>query len=463
MESDDEIEKLKSDMESMKEKFGKLLLGEDMSGGGKGVSSALALSNAITNLAASAFGEMKKLEPMHPEKRSRWRKEIDWLLSVTDHIVEFVPSKQKAKDGSAMEIMVTRQRNDLRMNVPALRKLDGMLLDCLDNFKDQNEFYYASKTDDDSKEKRKDDKWWLPIPKVPPNGLSESTRKWLQYQKDSVNQVLKAAMAINAQVLAEMEIPENYIDALPKNGRASLGDGIYKSITEDFFDPDCLLSSQDLSSEHKILDFKNKIEASIVIWRRKMNAKDSKSSWGSGVSAEKREVLEDRAETILLILKHRFPGIPQSDLDICKIQYNRDVGHAVLESYSRVIESLAFNVLSRIDDVIQADCNARESVSDQRKNTPKEGSVAKIVLQRLSHTKDDESMNSATTPSSKTLLDFMGWNIDQSETEANKDVQQDEPEVKQLSKSPNINPNRKVSYIERLENLGGLKSPRARH
>lgn len=38
-------------MELMKEKFAKLLLGEDMSGGGKGVPSALALSNAITNLA----------------------------------------------------------------------------------------------------------------------------------------------------------------------------------------------------------------------------------------------------------------------------------------------------------------------------------------------------------------------------------------------------------------------------
>lgn len=41
------------DMELMKEKFSKLLLGEDMSGGGKGVSSALALSNAITNLAGN--------------------------------------------------------------------------------------------------------------------------------------------------------------------------------------------------------------------------------------------------------------------------------------------------------------------------------------------------------------------------------------------------------------------------
>lgn len=40
-----------SELDLMKERFTKLLLGEDMSGGGKGVSSALALSNAITNLA----------------------------------------------------------------------------------------------------------------------------------------------------------------------------------------------------------------------------------------------------------------------------------------------------------------------------------------------------------------------------------------------------------------------------
>ena len=31
-----------------------------------------------------------------------------------------------------------------------------------------------------------------------------------------MNQVLKAAMAINAQILSEMEIPEDYIESLPK-------------------------------------------------------------------------------------------------------------------------------------------------------------------------------------------------------------------------------------------------------
>ena len=38
------------EIDLMKEKFAKLLLGEDMSGGGKGVCTALAISNAITNL-----------------------------------------------------------------------------------------------------------------------------------------------------------------------------------------------------------------------------------------------------------------------------------------------------------------------------------------------------------------------------------------------------------------------------
>lgn len=108
-----------------------------------------------------------------------------------------------------------------------------------------------------------------------------------------------------------------------QNGRASLGDSIYRSITDEYFDPDYFLSTMDLSSEHKILDLKNRIEASVVIWRRKMTAKDGKSTWSSAVSMEKRELFEDRAETILLILKHRFPGIPQSSLDISKIQYNR--------------------------------------------------------------------------------------------------------------------------------------------
>ncbi|KAF3793962.1 Rop guanine nucleotide exchange factor 12 [Nymphaea thermarum] len=499
-----------ADLDQIKERFAKLLLGEDMSGGGKGVSSALALSNAITNLAASVFGEQWRLEPMSAERKARWRKEVDWLLSVTDHVVEFVPSQQKAKDGSSMEIMITRQRKDLHVNIPALRKLDAMLIEYLDNFKDQNEFWYVKRDEDDDKgdgEQRHGDKWWLPRPKVPPEGLSDMSRKWLQYQKESVQQVLKAAMAINAQVLSEMEIPEAYIEALPKNGRASLGDSIYRNITLDCFDPEDFLSTIDLSTEHKILDLKNRIEASVVIWQRKMHNKDVKSTWGSAVSLEKREQFEDRAETILLLIKQRFPGIPQSALDISKIQYNRvstrsvdlifflvhlslnhfshsfatkftylstltvlqkisyfhvpacrDVGQSVIESYSRVLESLAFTVMSRIDDVLYADSLTQSPSKHHRKAS----SGAEPVKLTTGEEAEKNFMESG--PNSMTLSDFMGWNLDQ-ETDVNDKAGQTEgtkwDDGKLFSKPVNLITN--MRFIEKLENFGGLRSPSSRH
>ncbi|KAL1318665.1 hypothetical protein HN51_070981 [Arachis hypogaea] len=447
-----------TEADMIKDRFGKLLLGEDMSGAGNGVSSALALSNAITNLAASVFGEISKLKPMSPDKKARWRKEIEWLLSVTDHIVEFAPSQQLAKNGTTMEIMTTRQRADLVVNIPALRKLDAMLIDTLDNFRDHNEFWYVDKSDEKGDDKtsnqRKNDKWWLPTVKVPPTGLSDLALKWIQCQKDSVNQVLKAAMAINAQVLAEMAIPDNYMESLPKNGRESLGESAYKIITEDFFDPGQFLQTMDMSTEHKVLDLKNRIEASIVIWKRKMNNKDS-SKWSSAVSMGKRELFEERAETVLLLIKQNYPGLPQSQLDICKIQYNKDVGHAILESYSRVIESLAHTVMSRIEDVLYADSLTRNpslAVSKNRRFSPVSSSASGERSPNAEEEEAGTSQHSDETPTaSMTLSDFMGWS-------ASKEGSDHVKTTGDLDESLATTPKR-AYYVDKLESLTSMKSP----
>ncbi|TYJ34810.1 hypothetical protein E1A91_A05G194700v1 [Gossypium mustelinum] len=220
-----------SEIELMKERFAKLLLGEDMSGGGKGVCTALAISNAITNLSASVFGELWKLEPLPPQRILMWRREMDWLLCVSDSIVELKPSLQEFPGGGTFEVMVARPRSDLYVNLPALKKLDAMLLSILDSFHD-SEFCYADRgvviSDNDGIEAfpssstsewpsiRQEEKWWLPFPKVPPSGLSEDSRKRLQQCRDCTHQILKAAMAINSNVLAEMEIPNAYLKSLPK-------------------------------------------------------------------------------------------------------------------------------------------------------------------------------------------------------------------------------------------------------
>ncbi|XWS56643.1 hypothetical protein CRYUN_Cryun09bG0103600 [Craigia yunnanensis] len=376
---DDKFKKLGSkinEIDMMKERFAKLLLGEDMSGSGKGVCTALAISNAITNLCATIFGQLWRLEPIPEEKKSMWKREMEWLICVCDHIVELIPSWQNFPDGSKLEVMTRRPRSDVFINLPALRKLDNMLLDILDNFTNA-EFWYVDQgiiaPDADGSisfrktMQRQEEKWWLPVPHVPTGGLSDNSRKQLNHTRECTNQIFKAAMAINSISLSEMEVPDSYLDTLPKNGRSCLGNLIYRYITSDQFSAECLLDFLDLSSEHVALEIANRVEASIYVWRRRSHLKPpinpnrstAKSSWEMVkdlmVDGDKREFLSERADSLLLCLKQRFPGLTQTALDTSKIQCNKDVGKSILESYSRVLESLAYNIVARIDDLLYVD------------------------------------------------------------------------------------------------------------
>ncbi|MBA0701141.1 hypothetical protein Goari_022500 [Gossypium aridum] len=181
-------------------------------------------------------------------------------------------------------------------------------------------------------------------------------------------------MAINSNVLAEMEIPNAYLKSLPKCGKDCLGEGMYRYLTADQFFPECLLDYLDQSSEYTTLEIANRVEASVHIWKQKyskrhsLRAKVGKSSWGGKVKGfvgdiETTKVLAQRAETLLQNLRLRFPGLPQTSLDVSKIQHNKDVGQAILESYSRVMESLAFNITARIDDLLYVDDATKQRAS----------------------------------------------------------------------------------------------------
>ncbi|KAJ3668911.1 hypothetical protein LUZ60_010861 [Juncus effusus] len=405
------IEKQKREIEMMKERFSKLILGEDMSGGGKGVCTALAISNAVTNLCATIFGQLWRLEPLSFEKKSMWKREMEYILCVSDHIVELIPSWQTFPDGSKLEVMSCRPRTDIFMNLPALRKLDNMLLEILESFK-ETEFWYVEQgimtgPDYDGsasfrKEIRRQEKWWLPVPRVPPASLSDETRKNLQHKRECVNQILKAAMAINGNALAEMDVPDSYLESLPKNGRASLGDVIYRYITSDQFSPETLLDCLDLSSEHHALEIANRVEASVYIWRKRVSSSHAKSSWEMVKDmmgdSDKRELLADRAEGLLICLKQRFPGLTQTTLDMCKIQYNKDVGKSILESYSRVLESLASNIVARIDDLLYVDEMSKHSDPLQQ-GCAEEGCNGKVLVSYSVSVSGTPFATAYTTPS----------------------------------------------------------------
>ncbi|XP_057477162.1 rop guanine nucleotide exchange factor 14-like isoform X2 [Actinidia eriantha] len=326
-----------SDVETMKERFAKLLLGEDITGGRKGLSTALALSNGITNLAASVFGELWKLEPLSEDTKSKWRREMDWLLSPTNYMVELVPAKQHDANGRTME-----------------ETLESMV---------STEFWYAE-GGSRAEGRRQSRRWWLPLPQVPTSGLSETERKKLFNQGKVVHQVFKAAKSINESVLLEMPVPTIIKDALPKSGKASLGEELYRILSAESISAEEMIDSLNLKSEHSALETINRLEAAVLAWKDRIAEQSSgkspvRTSWSfikDPISEmDKMEFLLDQAEDLARQLKTRYPNLAQTFLDVVKIQYGKDVGHSILEAYSRVLRNLAFKILSRIGDILQED------------------------------------------------------------------------------------------------------------
>ncbi|KAE8657699.1 Rop guanine nucleotide exchange factor 4 [Hibiscus syriacus] len=208
---------------------------------------------------------------------------MDYLLSVCDYIVEFALAKsQNLRNGTAVEIVESRPRSNIYINLPALRKLDAMLIEILDSFQTENS-----------------------VPCVPPIGLSEKARKHLRHKRECATQIHKAAMSINSSVLSEMEIPDSYMASLPKSGRASIGDAIYRfTYSAEKFSPEYLLDCLKIASEHEA-----------HTWRRKACMSHSKSSWSMMKDlmydvdrSNEKHILAERAESLPFALKQRMWG-----------------------------------------------------------------------------------------------------------------------------------------------------------
>ncbi|CAL0303287.1 unnamed protein product [Lupinus luteus] len=251
-------------------------------------------ASGLSSILGSCIWKKLKLEPLKPEKKAMWRREMKVLLSVCDYIVEFAPTAQYLEDGTIIE-------------------------EIFDTFKDA-EFWYAENISDDSTPLYStsfrrivhinDENWWVPDPCVLLGGLSDKSRKNLIGKQDCAKQIYKAAMEIYSNVLAEIDIPETYIEILPKNGRTSVGNTIYNYMyTTDKFSPD-RQEYLKINSEHEAFELADKVESSMYTWRYKSCMSHSKSSWNEvkdlmadTVQRDKKYTLAEKAESLLFCLK----------------------------------------------------------------------------------------------------------------------------------------------------------------
>lgn len=96
----------------------------------------------------------------------------------------------------------------------------------------------------------------------------------------------------------------------------------------DKFSPEFLLDTLDISSEHDALAMADRVEAAMYVWRRKASGSHGKLPWSkvkeiAADGDDKNVTLANRAESLLLCIKHRFPGLSQTTLDTSKIQFNK--------------------------------------------------------------------------------------------------------------------------------------------
>lgn len=123
--------------------------------------------------------------------------------------------------------------------------------------------------------------------------------------------------------------------------------------------------------------------------------------------------------------------------------------------------------MSRIEDILHADSLAQNpSLGEQKRHPLRDSSLVMAADKFPNATEEVEKLKSSDARTSMTLSDFMGWALDQGDGEMKTDSADDlvkDNDTKPLSKPKAVVTNKKLTYIEKLETLGGLRSPTARH
>ena len=151
------------------------------------------------------------------------------------------------------------------------------------------------------------------------------------------------ARDINSAVLSGIEVPASFRASLPANAKPVLGGDLHREMLHSrSCDIQAFVARHGVTPEN-VCAVLSKLEKANIIWRNK-NTSDVKAV---------------NAQLYVSQLRQAFPGAGQTELEKAKIGANKDVGCAVLEAYSRCLESRAASILSRIEDVIKADNQAK--------------------------------------------------------------------------------------------------------
>jgi len=335
----------KEELEEMKKKLGIFMLGGDMSGGQAGTHAALTLSNAITNLSVGCWSQVTQLEALPPANVKKWRQQIRWYTAPLGQIIVKETAMKMLDDGSEVEVMRDTLRDDIRTKLPMLIEIDDRMQALFVRFVDATWIYRKPTAEEQAASG--DAKWWRKVPAMPEG--TELSQRWISELGCVVvwaTGQLRTCRDINDASIERMTVPEAYITKLPKNARDVISDSMRRLLSKDKeFDAMAVLRTEGVVVEDKLqlMEAINNLEKAAMVWERKAEK-----------GHNKKDIVATNCKKLIGAVKRECAELVQSELEQAKMQANRDVGSAVLEAYSRVLESRVAGLRDMAMQVLQA-------------------------------------------------------------------------------------------------------------
>lgn len=201
--------------------------------------------------------------------------------------------------------------------------------------------------------------WWKKVPHMAEGGapLSERWSSELGCIVTFAEERLRLCRACNDACIRLMPVPESYVAGTLskiKNAGDVLSRSLHKALNRDQVDPWAALAAEGLEGlepgdpggggvggkkldKLALMEVLNGLEKASLVWERKSAAEGDKKK----KDAERHAEQAVKARAVIEAVKGRFPGLGQTQLEQDKMSNNRDVGSAVLEAYSRILESRA--------------------------------------------------------------------------------------------------------------------------
>jgi len=363
---------LKKERDAFRDLYNNLMLGGDSSGI-KGQTNAYSLSSAITQLNYSIFGQLQRLEPVESSAVEHWESQIGICLAPLRNIVERRPQRVVMPDGVERDFFQDCQRSDISENLPKLHAADKETLsvlresECLRGhvsyIRHGDRAANASMDADTLLDSLDNRNWWNEIPKVLNATLPAALRLKLEKWAKITAKTQKDCSDISRSMIAEMQIPADFVEKLPEHARQLFGkyEDLLQQLAENReFTVKSYLQKRNLWDSSSAAELTNILEKSLIIWTQRTEKEKKKKfdfAFKKKDKLQKMHCLRAKAQAAIGALRKQFPFMAHSQLDEAKIRANTDIGKAAVESFARALESRAAVIHSLTQAVLKAASN----------------------------------------------------------------------------------------------------------